>query len=158
MKNYLLSLFILVLNSISICGANDNREYFVVTQSATTTSALSARQKAMVFARNTLATIVNGKIKNTTESYVYNNTETGKLADEFLTETKTVASILLQNVEVADETVVKEKKEKYTVYITLRLKKSEVLHALCKHLSESPKTKVTFKKENFTDLWEKENK
>ena len=157
MKNSLLALFVIILNSTVAWGADDDKAFFMTTQSATALSVVSARQKALIFARNTLATMVNGKVINITKSYIDSYTETDKTADEFLTETKTTASMLLQDVSVADETVVEEKKGKYTVYITLKLKKTKVFDALCKRLSENKITKESFKKDGFTDLWKKEN-
>lgn len=156
MKCFLLILFWSVAYSSFVLKDLEDRAYFTVTQSATTSSVLSARQKALIFAKNTLATIVNGKMKNVTKSYIDHNSETGKSADEFMTETRMTANMLLQNVEIADENVVQEKKGKYTVYITLKLKKDEVLKALCKRLNENKATKATFQKEVFTGLWEKE--
>lgn len=156
MKCFLLILFWSVAYSSFVLKDLEDRAYFTVTQSATTSSVLSARQKALIFAKNTLATIVNGKMKNVTKSYIDHNSETGKSADEFMTETRMTANMLLQNIEIADENVVQEKKGKYTVYITLKLKKDEVLKALCKRLNENKATKATFQKEVFTGLWEKE--
>ena len=106
MKNSLLALFVIILNSTVAWGADDDKAFFMTTQSATALSVVSARQKALIFARNTLATMVNGKVINITKSYIDSYTETDKTADEFLTETKTTASMLLQDLSVADETVV----------------------------------------------------
>lgn len=158
MKNCLLTLLILILPSLAVWGSDDDKAYFMVTQNATTASVMSARQKALTFARNTLATMIDGKIKNVAESYLHNNTQKNELADEFITETKTTAHTLLQNVSVADETVVKEKKGMYTVYITLKINKNEFLDTLCKRLSENKATKGAFNKETFTNVWKKENK
>lgn len=158
MKHCLIILFLgIVCCSFTFKNADD-KLYFTATQSATTSSILSARKKALMFAKNTLATMVNGKVNNVTKSYIDHNTDTGKSADEFMTETRMTANMLLQNVEIADENIVQEKKGKYTVYITLKLKKNEVLKALCKRLNENKVTKETFQKEVFTDLWNKENK
>ena len=91
-------------------------------------------------------------------SYIEHNSETGKSADDFMTETRMTANMLLQNVTVTDENVIKEKNGKYTVYITLKLRKDDVLKALCKKLSANKQDKETFHKEVFVDLWERENK
>lgn len=158
MKHCLIILFLgIVCCSFTLKNADD-KLYFTATQSATTSSILSARKKALMFAKNTLATMVNGKVNNVTKSYIDHNTDTGKSADEFMTETRMTANMLLHNVEIADENIIQEKKGKYTVYITLKLKKNEVLKALCKRLNENKVTKETFQKEVFTDLWNKENK
>lgn len=158
MKHYLLILFLGIACCSFTLKDGVDRLYFTATQSATTSSILSARKKAQMFAKNTLATMVNGKVNNVTKSYIDHNTDTGKSADEFMTETRMTANMLLQNIEIADENIVQEKKGKYTVYITLKLKKDEVLKALCKRLDENMVTKETFQKEVFTDLWNKENK
>lgn len=158
MKHYLLILFLgMVCWSFTIKNLGDD-EYFMTTQSATTASVISARQKALLFAKNTLATMVNGKVANVAKSYIEHNSEIGRSADDFMTETRMTANMLLQNVTVADENVIQEKNGRYTVYITLKLKKDEVLNTLCKKLAENKVDKDTFRKEVFTDLWEKENK
>lgn len=158
MKCFLLFVFWSVAYNSYVLKGLEDKAYFTATQSATTSSVLSARQKALIFAKNTLATMVNGKVKNVTKGYIEHNSETGKSVDEFMTETRMTVGMLLQNVEIADENVVQEKKGKYTVYITLRLKKDEVLQALCKRLDENKETKGIFRKDVFTDLWDKENK
>lgn len=110
MKCFLLFVFWSVAyNSYALKGLED-KAYFTATQSATTSSVLSARQKALIFAKNTLATMVNGKVKNVTKSYIEHNSETGKSVDEFMTETRMTVGMLLQNVEIADENVVQEKR------------------------------------------------
>ena len=158
MKCFLLFVFWSVAYNSYVLKGLEDKAYFTATQSATTSSVLSAHQKALIFAKNTLATMVNGKVKNVTKGYIEHNSETGKSVDEFMTETRMTVGMLLQNVEIADENVVQEKKGKYTVYITLRLKKDEVLQALCKRLDENKETKGIFRKDVFTDLWDKENK
>lgn len=158
MKYLLAILFLgIVCCSFTIKKESD-KEYFTATQSATAASVIAARQKALAFAKNTLATMVNGKVENVTKSYIDHNSETGKSADDFITETRMTARMLLQNVAVADENVAQEKKGKYTVYITLKLKKEEVLKMLCKKLQENEATKEAFQQKVFTDLWKKENK
>ncbi|WP_448779139.1 hypothetical protein [Bacteroides congonensis] len=158
MKCFLLFVFWSVAYNSYVLKGLEDKAYFTAIQSATTSSVLSARQKALIFAKNTLATMVNGKVKNVTKGYIEHNSETGKSVDEFMTETRMTVGMLLQNVEIADENVVQEKKGKYTVYITLKLKKDEVLQALCKRLDENKETKDIFRKDVFTDLWDKENK
>ena len=158
MKCFLLFVFWSVAYNSYVLKGLEDKAYFTAIQSAPTSSVLSARQKALIFAKNTLATMVNGKVKNVTKGYIEHNSETGKSVDEFMTETRMTVGMLLQNVEIADENVVQEKKGKYTVYITLKLKKDEVLQALCKRLNENKETKGIFRKDVFTDLWDKENK
>lgn len=114
-----------------------------------------AKQKALLHARNLLATMVNGKVKNVSQSYISNNSLTGETADEFMTETKTTASILLKGAEVADESVVMEKKTRYTVYVTLKLNKKKILDSLCKNISENKSLSNGFDKEKFTKEWNK---
>lgn len=158
MKHCLIILFLGIVCCSFMLKNADDKLYFTATQSATTSSILSARKKALMFAKNTLATMVNGKVNNVTKSYIDHDSEAGKSADDFMTETRMTANMLLQNVEIADENVIQEKKGKYTVYITLKLKKDEVLKALCKRLDENKVTKETFQKDVFTNLWNKENK
>lgn len=158
MKCYLLILFLGMNCCVFAMKSLGDGQYFKTTQSATTASVISARQKALLFAKNTLATMVNGKVENVTKSYIEHNSETGKSADDFMTETRMTANMLLQNVTVTDENVIKEKNGKYTVYITLKLRTDDVLKALCKKLSASKQDKETFHKEVFVDLWERENK
>lgn len=158
MKNFTLILFLSVACSSFASKDTGNSIYFMATQSATTSSVLSARQKALVFAKNTLATMVNGKVKNVTQSYIDHASEANKSADDFMTETRMTAKLLLQNVEIADEKVVQGKKGKYTVYITLKLRKEEVLKALCKRLKENEVTKTTFHEDLYSDLWKEKIK
>lgn len=158
MRNFLWMLLLEIACYSFVLESLDNDLYFIVTQSATSATVVSARQKALAFAKNTLATMVNGKVENVTKSYIEHDSDTGKSADNFITETRMTVKMLLQNIEVDDENIVQEKKGKYTVYITLRLKKDEVLKTLCKQLLENKNTKGTFRKEVFTGLWEKETK
>ena len=70
-----------------------------------------------------------------------------------MTETKTTASILLKGAEVADESVVMEKKNRYTVYVTLKLDKKKILDSLCKNISENKSLSNGFDKGKFTEEW-----
>ena len=154
MQNRLIVLVIAAIMSFgSVFVSNDSTKYFECTQSATAPSVSMARQKALLHAKNLLATMVNGKVKNVSESYISNNSLTGETADEFMTETKTTASILLKGAEVADESVVMEKKNRYTVYVTLKLDKKKILDSLCKNISENKSLSNGFDKGKFTEEW-----
>lgn len=156
MQNRLIVLIIAAIMSIgSVFASDDSGKYFECTQSATAPSAAMAKQKALLHARNLLATMVNGKVTNVSQSYISNNSLTGETADEFMTETKTTASILLKGAEVADESVVMEKKNRYTVYVTLKLNKKKILDSLCKNISENKSLSNGFDKEKFTKEWNK---
>lgn len=156
MQNRFIVLVIAAIMSFSSVFASDySGKYFECTQSATASSASIAKQKALLHARNLLATMVNGKVKNVSQSYISNNSLTGETADEFMTETKTTASILLKGAEVADESVVMEKKNRYTVYVTLKLNKKNILDSLCKNISENKSLSNGFDKEKFTEEWNK---
>lgn len=99
--------------------------------------------------------MVNGKVKNVSKSYISNNSLTGESIDEFITETKTTASVLLSDVEVSNESVIKEKKNKYTVYVTLKLDKNKVLNSLCKNILENKSLSKNFDEKKFTEEWNK---
>ena len=146
MQNRLIVLVIAAIMSFgSVFASNDSGKYFECTQSATAPNAAMAKQKALLHARNLLATMVNGKVKNVSQSYISNNSLTGDTADEFMTETKTTASILLKGAEVADESVVMEKKNRYT----------KILDSLCKNISENKSLSNGFDKGRFTEEWNK---
>lgn len=136
-------------------ATDDNNNAFVCTQSATAPNAAIARQKALLHARNLLATMVNGKVKNVSENYINHNSLTGESVNEFITETQTTASVLLSDIEVADESVVKEKKNKYTVYVTLKLDKKKVLNSLCKNILKNKSLSNNFDEKAFTEEWNK---
>lgn len=156
MKNKLIYLAFMFLMSLHYAFAtDDNNNAFVCTQSATAPNAAIARQKALLHARNLLATMVNGKVKNVSENYINHNSLTGESVNEFITETQTTASVLLSDIEVADESVVKEKKNKYTVYVTLKLDKKKVLNSLCKNILKSKSLSNNFDEKAFTEEWNK---
>lgn len=156
MKNKLIYLAFMFLMSLHYAFAtDDNNNAFVCTQSATAPNAAIARQKALLHARNLLATMVNGKVKNVSENYINHNSLTGKSVNEFITETQTTASVLLSDIEVADESVVKEKKNKYTVYVTLKLDKKKVLNSLCKNILKNKSLSNNFDEKAFTEEWNK---
>lgn len=157
MKNKLIYLAFMFLMSLHYAFAtDDNNNAFVCTQSATAPNAVIARQKALLHARNFLATMVNGKVKNVSENYINHNSLTGESVNEFITETQTTASVLLSDVEVADESVVKEKKNKYTVYVTLKLDKKKVLNSLCKNILKNKSLSNNFDEKEFTKEWNKD--
>lgn len=156
MKNKLIYLAFMFLMSLhNAFATDDNNNAFVCTQSATAPNAAIARQKALLHARNFLATMVNGKVKNVSENYINHNSLTGESVNEFITETQTTASVLLSDVEVADESVVKEKKNKYTVYVTLKLDKKKVLNSLCKNILKNKSLSNNFDEKAFTEEWNK---
>lgn len=158
MQNRFIVLVIAAIMSFgSVFASDDSGKYFECTQSATAPSAAMAKQKALLHARNLLATMVNGKVKNVSQSYISNNSLTGETADEFITETKTTASILLKGAEVAEESVVKENKKLFTVFLTLRIEKKKILESLCESISSNQTLERDFNKEKFTKEWNNNN-
>ncbi len=140
--------------SVSFCFAASENEFFKVEQSATAPNAQMARQKAIAIARNSLSALVNGKVESVSKSYVEHNSATGVSADALLQETQVCTRTLLENVSVTDENVVQENNKRYTVYVTLQIKKSDVLNSLCKHITENSSVKDTFDKDTFADIWQ----
>lgn len=109
-KSSLIFLLLYLLQSFTVWGADNDKNYFVATQTASASSVTVARQKAMLHARNLLATMINGKIKNVSESYIRNQTNTGESADEFITETQMAVKMLLKGAKITDESVISEQK------------------------------------------------
>lgn len=155
-KSSLIFSLLCFLQSLTAWGADDEKNYFVATQTATESSVSVAKQKAMLHARNLLATMINGKIKNVSDSYISNRSSTGESADEFVTETQMAVKMLLKGVKIADESVTGEPKGKYTVCVTLQLRKDDCLDTLCHTLSESESIKNSFQKDLFIQLWKNE--
>ncbi len=135
--------------------AQSDKDFFKVEQSATASKAVMARQKAIASARNSLSTLINGKVETVTKSYMEHNGATGETGETFLQETKTCTRMLLQNVSVAKESTVQEKNKQYTVYVTLQIKKSDILKSLCSHISGNDETKESFNVDAFSEIWNK---
>ncbi len=156
MRRWFISLcaVVLWLVSGSVCLAASEKDFFKVEQSATAPNVQIARQKALTVARNSLSALINGKVESVSKSYVEHNSATGVSADALLQETKVCTRTLLENVSVADEKVVQEKNKRYTVYVTLRIKKSDVLRSLCNHITENSSVKDTFDENKFSDIWQ----
>lgn len=154
----IIQLFILFFVILQQIDAKNNNDYFEATQSATAASVKVARQKALLHAKNLLATMVNGKVVNVAKAYIDNNSLKETSLDEFVTETQTIAIVTLNGAEIFNESVIQEKKKNvinYTVMITLRLSKSKVLGLLCDKLSLNPVISEKFNKENFESEWNK---
>lgn len=154
----IIQLFILFFVILQQIDAKNNNDYFEATQSATAASVKVARQKALLHAKNLLATMVNGKVVNVAKAYIDNNSLKETSLDEFVTETQTIAIVTLNGAEIFNESVIQEKKKNvinYTVKITLRLSKSKVLGLLCDKLSLNPVISEKFNKENFESEWNK---
>lgn len=154
----IIQLFILFFVILQQIDAKNNNDYFEATQSATAASVKVARQKALLHAKNLLATMVNGKVVNVAKAYIDHNYLKETSLDEFVTETQTIAIVTLNGAEIFNESVIQEKKKNvinYTVMITLRLSKSKVLGLLCDKLSLNPVISEKFNKENFESEWNK---
>lgn len=154
----IIQLFILFFVILQQIDAKNNNDYFEATQSATAASVKVARQKALLHAKNLLATMVNGKVVNVAKAYIDHNSLKETSLDEFVTETQTIAIVTLNGAEIFNESVIQEKKKNvinYTVMITLRLSKSKVLGLLCDKLSLNPVISDKFNKENFESEWNK---
>ncbi len=145
----------LILGQFPKCFAASEKDFFVVEQSATAANAALARKKALTVARNALSSIVCGKVESVTKSYSEHHSE-GISSDALLQETKVTANLILQNVEIADEDVVQEKDKRYTVYIVLKLKKSDFLRTFCEKMAGKQELQGGFKESEFVNLWQKD--
>lgn len=156
-KVWLLAFLLCIM--LQQADAKGNKDYFEATQSATATLAKVARQKALLHARNLLATMLDGKIINVSKSYINHQSLTGISSDEFVSETRAMARMVLEGAEIADESVVLEKKgdmKNYTVTITLRLSQAEVLESLCEKLKTDSLALPGFDKKKFEEEWNKQ--
>lgn len=107
----IIQLFILFFVILQQIDAKNNNDYFEATQSATAASVKVARQKALLHAKNLLATMVNGKVVNVAKAYIDNNSLKETSLDEFVTETQTIAIVTLNGAEIFNESVIQEKKK-----------------------------------------------
>lgn len=162
MRNKMIWLLVLLLCAmLQQADAKGNEDYFEATQSATSALVKVARQKALLHARNLLATMIDGKIVNVSKSYIDHHSLTGVSADEFVTETRAMARVVLEGAEIADESVVQEKKgdmKNYTVTITLRLSQKDVFESLCERLKTDSLTLPGFDQKKFEEEWNKQKK
>ncbi len=142
----------------AVVQAQLDEDFFKIEQNATASKAVMARQKAVVNARNALSALINGKLETVTKSYMEHNGTTGSSGETFLQETKTCARMLLQNVSIVKESTVQETNKQYTVYVTLQIKKSDVLKSLCSHMVGNDKIKDSFNTDAFSEIWNKSNK
>lgn len=147
--------FVFCLSTLSVhIYADKESKVFEATQSASAKSAMLARQKALLHAKNLLATMVNGKVENTTKSYIAHQTLTGLSSDEFISATVATAKTVIEGAEITTDSVVKTKNG-YTVFITLTLSKSKVTDSLCKTLSTYASTNPAFDIQKFLEEWNK---
>ena len=75
------------------------------------------------------------------------------LKEEFINESKIAAQVILKNIAIAEEIPVKEKDGRYTVHITLKVRETDVLDAIRKHVMANERLQKVFKKEKFDELW-----
>lgn len=127
--------------------------FFEETRSGTAPTAVAARRKAMASTQAALATRVNGKLESVARSYVDHNSGTSVSLDEFMSTSRLAAKAVLRDVEVVDESVVKEKDGRYTAYITLRVAKEAVLAQLLQELGDDA---TPASRENLTRCWEED--
>ena len=100
-----------------------------------------------------LATQINGKITSVSQSYLTEDLGNDVLKEEFINESKIAAQVILKNIAIAEEIPVKEKDGRYTVHITLKVRETDVLDAIRKHVMANERLQKVFKKEKFDELW-----
>lgn len=128
--------------------------FFVARQCATSASLMTAKQKALLNTKAELATQISGKITSVSQSYLTEDSERGISKEEFISESKIAAQVLLKNITIAEEIPVKEKDGRYTVHIILKVKETDVLDAIHKHIMANEKLQKDFNREAFDKLWD----
>lgn len=142
--------FILPLQSQEV-----EKGFFVARQCATSASLMIAKQKALLNTKGELATQINGKIIGVSQSYLTEDSGLGVSKEEFISESKIAAQVLLKNIVIAEEIPVKEKDGRYTVHITLKVKEADVLNAIHERLMANEKLRESFDQDNFDKQWNK---
>ena len=145
----LLALFL----CLSLQAQDQEEGFFVLHQCATSASLMIAKQKALLNTKGELATQINGKITSVSQSYLTEDLGNDVLKEEFINESKIAAQVILKNIAIAEEIPVKEKDGRYTVHITLKVRETDVLDAIRKHVMANERLQKVFKKEKFDELW-----
>lgn len=139
-------------------GQEEEVGFFVARQCATSASLMTAKQKALLNTKGELASQINGKITSVSQSYLSEDSGLDISKEEFISESKIAAQVLLKNITIAEEIPVREKDGKYTVHITLKVKETDVLNAIHQRLMSNEKLKNTFNQGDFDRLWNKSKK
>lgn len=149
----LISFLLLTLFFVHPLQGQEEEDFFVARQCATSVSLMTAKQKALLNTKGELATQINGKITSVSQSYLTEDSKLNISKEEFINESKIAAQVLLKNIVIAEEIPVKEKDGRYTVHITLKVKEEDVLNAIHERLMANEKLKKSFNKEEFDKQW-----
>lgn len=136
-------------------GQEEEGGFFVARQCATSASLMTSKQKALLNTKGELASQINGKITSVSQSYLSEDSGLDVSKEEFISESKIAAQVLLKNIVIAEEIPVKEKDGRYTVHITLKVKEADVLNAIHERLMANEKLRESFVQENFDKQWNK---
>lgn len=140
-------------------GRSDS-ENFRADASSTSQNMQASREKALLNAKQKLASLINTKIKSVTDRYM-NETTIGQDSDyseKFETMTREVVNTTLRDVKVTCEKTGSVDNGKYQTFIALEVNKEALLNGISKGLSNKAKLKVDYDKMKYEKIFNEEMK
>ncbi|MBN2668022.1 MAG: hypothetical protein JXR60_02235 [Bacteroidales bacterium] len=140
-------------------GKSDE-EFYRADASATSATLQVSREKALLAAKQRLASLINAKIKSVTDRYV-NETEVADRSNfeqKFENLTREVVNQNLVDVRVACEKAGTIDGGKYQTFIAVEASKSAIRDGISNNLSNKDKIQVDYDKKKFEEIYNEEMK
>jgi hypothetical protein len=135
-------------------------DFYRADASATSSNLQASREKALLAAKQRLASLINSKIKSVTDRYM-NETEVedrSNYESKFENMTREVVSQTLVDVKVACEKAGSIDGGKYQTFIALEASKTAIRDGISNNLSNKDKVQVDYDKQKFEEIYNEEMK
>ena len=168
MKKVLFSFVIAGLLILSSCAGtkeisvpctekgHSDAQFFRASNSAKSRDMSSAKDKALITAKQMLASLIGSSMKSLTDNYMSQNSNDKAASQKFETITRELVNQQLKNISVSCEKTQKNKDGNYESFVAVEMPKSTVISSFINQVSSDPTLKAGFDETKFKQMADKE--
>ncbi|NJB82478.1 hypothetical protein [Wenyingzhuangia aestuarii] len=131
---------------------------FRASQSALSTNLSVSREKAMLNAKRTLASLIGSTIKSVTDRYAQDRTigETSEFSEKFENLTREVVNQQLRGVKKICEVTKQKPDGRYNTFVAIELNTADMFKDLESSISKNEKLRQDYDKKKYEDIFNQE--
>jgi hypothetical protein len=143
---------------VTPCQVNSDKDHFRAANMATSADLSLSKEKALLLAKQRLASLINTQIKAVTDRYV-NEREFGQGSEfeqKFENLTREVVDQRLSEVNIICEKSYQTQEGKYQTYIAIEVNKDALLNGIENGISQDKKLQIDYDKMKFQQIFNEE--
>ena len=132
-----------------------DKEFFRAKQVGKSVDLATAKKIALLNAKSELASNINSTIKKVTDQYTNQRTisNTQEYENKFEENVREVVSQNLNNVNIENEKIFKEKDDSYSYWVVIEISKKTILDGINNKASQNAKIQLDYDKKQFEEIF-----